>query len=179
MPRNCGKIDVRCWSGSTAAAIWLVLVDRIKDRITEQVVNIPVLRMQSRQMCSSRHMSGRSWSRVERVQVVPPERMSDRMVEQLVENSVSLNGKDIVEVVQIRPLERVQQVQRRTDEQVVDVPFPRSFEETVEAVMFFLHEQMSERIFQQNVDASSPQVVMQLFVVPNERFVGLPVRRAT
>ena len=36
-----------------------------------------------------------------------------RMVEQLVETSVFLCGKEIVDVVPIRPLERVQQVQRR------------------------------------------------------------------
>ena len=45
MPRHRGKVELRCWRGSTSAAIWLVLVDRIKDRSEEQNVNILVLRI--------------------------------------------------------------------------------------------------------------------------------------
>ena len=52
----------------------------------------------------------------------------ERMVEQFVEHLVSQCGKEIVEVVQIRPPERVQHVQRRIAEQIVDVPAAASFE---------------------------------------------------
>ena len=52
----------------------------------------------------------------------------ERMVEQFVEHVVSQCGKEIVEMVQIRPPERVQHVQRRNAEQIVDVPAATSLE---------------------------------------------------
>ena len=41
--RSC--FEVRCWRGSTAEAIRLVPVDRVKDRSAEQIVNIPAPRI--------------------------------------------------------------------------------------------------------------------------------------
>ena len=66
------------------------------------------------------------------VQVMSQERTSDPMVEQCAEISVSQCGKEIVEVVQITPLEQVQPVQRRITEQIVDVPVRQVLREGVE-----------------------------------------------
>ena len=40
-----GQVEDRCWKVSTAEAMWQVPLDRIKDRIAEQIVNISVPRI--------------------------------------------------------------------------------------------------------------------------------------
>ena len=59
-------------------------------------------------------------------EVMPQERISDRIVEQFVENSVSQFGKEIVEVVFMSPPQRLQQ---RMVEHIVDVPAPQAVDE--------------------------------------------------
>ena len=59
-----------------------------------------------------------------RVNVAPQARNSDRSADQFVEKFV----KEIVEVVLISPLGRVQQAQRRIAEHMVAVPVPLFFE---------------------------------------------------
>ena len=68
------------------------------------------------------------------VNVRPEERIFDRIVEQFVQNPVSRCGQKIAEVAQIGPLEWVQHVQRRTVEQIVDVPVRQVLKEIVEVV---------------------------------------------
>ena len=123
-----------------------------------------------------------------------------RMVPQVVEKSVSQYGKEIVEVVQIRPPERVQQVQGRIVQQIVDVPERQVLKEIVEVArvapqervqrrvtenvvavpgslflkvsfVLVLHEQISEMSCEQIVEAPIPQDAEQFFA----RCVAVPV----
>ena len=68
------------------------------------------------------------------------------MVEQFVEHYVSQCGKEIVEVVQIRPPERVQHVQRRIAEQFVDVPARPVLKEIVEVARLVPQERVERRV---------------------------------
>ena len=70
----------------------------------------------------------------------------ERMVEQFVEHFVSQCGKEIVEVVQIRPPERVQHVQRRIAEQIVDVPARPVLKEIVEVARLVPQERVERRV---------------------------------
>ena len=77
------------------------------------------------------------------VRVAPQARNSDRIADQFVEKF----GKEIVEVVQISPLGRVQQVQRRIAEHMVAVPVPLFLNENVKVMSLALHGQIPETIF--------------------------------
>ena len=87
--RSC--FQVRCWRGSTAEATRLVPVDRTKDRIAEQIVNIPAPRIMEESLADvqfaphERQILGQA---VEGVKVMPQERICDRIAEQFDEHSV-------------------------------------------------------------------------------------------
>ena len=156
MPRDRGKVEVRCRTGSAAEATRPVLVDRIKDRISEQTVNIPVPRIIGHRGRCAGHTTRAPDPEadfVERVKAMPQERISDRIVEQLVEHPVTRYGHEIVEVMQVlrgivevarlAPQERVQ---RWVAEHIVAVPGPRSLKGNVEVASLVLHEQNTQRL---------------------------------
>ena len=141
-----------------------MLVDRIKDRIAEQIVNIPVLRIMdaiAADVQATPHERQILEQIVERVTVVPQERISQRIAEQLVENSVSRCGHEIVAVVHVTPLERGQPVRRCVVERIAAVLRPWGLKESVDVVSWVLHEQTSERSCQQVVGVPVPQVAEQ------------------
>ena len=156
MPLDRGKVEVRCRTGSAAEATRPVLVDWIKDRISEQTVNIPVPRIIGHRGRCAGHTTRApdpDTDFVERVKAMPQERVSDRIVEQLVEHPVTRCGHEIVDVVQV--LRRIvevatlapqERVQRWVPEHIVAVPGPRIFKGNVEVASVVLHVRISERI---------------------------------
>ena len=116
--------EVRCWRGSTSAAVRLVLVDRIKDRIVEQIVSSPVPRIMVEIAADGQVIPhGRRILEqiVERVNVMSQERILGRILEQLVENSVCRCGQESWRRCRLVPPERVQ----RVAEPMVEVPTPK------------------------------------------------------
>ena len=71
-------------------------------------------------------------------------------------------GIDVVEVVQIFPLERIQ---LRIVEQIVDVPVPPVVEEILEVIKVIPQVRVSERIVEQIVDVPVPQVMEEIVEV--------------
>ena len=72
---------------------------------------------------------------VEVVQIIPQERIQQRIVEQIVDVPVPQVVEEILEVIKVIPQERVSE---RIVEQIVDVPVPQVMEEIVKVVRFIL-----------------------------------------
>ena len=65
------------------------------------------------------------------IQLIPQERISERIVEHIVDVPVPQMQEQIVEVIKVIPQELVSE---RIVEQIVDVPVPQIVEEIVEVV---------------------------------------------
>ena len=77
---------------------------------------------------------------VEVIQLVPQERIQERIVEEIIDVPVPQWIEEMIEVVKLIPQERVE---NRTAEQIVDVPVPQIQEELVEVIQLVPHERIS------------------------------------
>ena len=100
--------------GRDRARIRTVPVQRIKPQIVEHMVDFLARRTRQAIVEQERQILEQM---VEGAKVIPQERTSDVLVEQCDEQFVSRFEEEIVEVVQITPLEQVQQVQGLIGEQ--------------------------------------------------------------
>ena len=96
---------------------------------------------------------------VEVFELIPPERMSERIVEQAADPPLLQILTETVEVVKIILQERISE---RTSEQIADVPVPQILKEIVEVVKITLQERILERTCEHIVDVPPPQIVKEI-----------------